>query len=259
MTMTDLEWQHGRASDGLVAGRYRLGRRLGHGATGQVWRAFDEELGRTVAVKEVARSLAPYPDAGRLEARAAARVTHCGVVTVHDFIAQDADDTDWIVMEALSGQSLAAVLGREGPISVEEARYIGRHVLGALRAVHDAGLVHGDIKPSNVQLCDDGRVVLLDFGLASAARRDSAAADGVVAGSLPYIAPEIYREGWYSPASDLYALGMTLCVALTGTAPGDEAMPELPRAARALAPVVTGLLDPDPRQRLSAAAAERQL
>ncbi|SHN47178.1 serine/threonine-protein kinase [Cryptosporangium aurantiacum] len=257
--------QRATASRTLVGGRYRLDSRLGSGASGTVWLAQDEELGRTVAVKEIPRELAPYPGAGRLEARAAARIDHRAVVAVYDFVAQDSDGVDWIVMEALSGRTLASVLYQYGPVSGDEARYLAEHLLDALGAVHGAGLIHGDVKPGNVQLCDDGRVVLLDFGLATVPRRTAGATDGPVAGSLPYIAPEILRSGVYSPQSDLYALGMTLYVALTGEAPDIDLtadqyrVPEIPPHAAAFAGVLRGLLDPDPDTRFDADALDRAL
>jgi serine/threonine protein kinase len=99
------------------------------------------------------------PGAGRAEARSAARVDHRSVVTVHDFLAEEGDGVDWIIMEALSGATLATVIRRHGPIGTDEAWYVAWHLLEALGAVHDAGLTHGDVKPGNVQLCSDGRVV----------------------------------------------------------------------------------------------------
>lgn len=247
----------------LVAGRYRLGACLGRGASGTVWLAEDEELERPVAVKEVPRELARFPGATRAEARAAARVDHPAVVTVHDFVAQEGDDVDWIVMEALSGQSLASVLRRYGPLGADEVWYIAELLLGALGAVHAAGLVHGDVKPGNVQLCDDGRVVLLDFGLADTPRRTGGAAHFPIAGSVPYIAPEIVRSGSYSPRSDLYALGMTLYVAVAGAAPVVDLVEptrtpvDVPAGYGPLGDVLRGLLDPEPATRLSAAAVLR--
>lgn len=247
----------------LVGGRYRLGSHLGRGTSGTVWLAQDEELGRPVAVKEVPRELAMHPGAGRAEARSAARVDHRSVVTVHDFVAEESNGVDWIVMEALSGQTLATVIRRHGPIDTDEAWYVAWHLLDALGAVHGAGLTHGDVKPGNVQLCSDGRVVLLDFGLADLPRQTGGSDSSLVAGSLPYIAPEILLSGDYSPRSDLYALGMTLYVAMTGRTPSIDiydrryAVPEMPAAFGPLGDVLNGLLDPDPRTRLSAAAVAR--
>jgi len=203
----------------LVGGRYRLGPQLGAGANGRVWLARDEKLLRFVAAKEVPRATAPAPGASRREAAAAARASHRNVVRIHDFVADDAGDRDWIIMEALSGDSLATVLRRHGRIHADETRYVAEHLRAALRAVHAAGLVHGDVKPANVHLCDDGRVVLTDFGLTAPSRRTGGAFTGPIAGSLPYLAPEILLDGVYSPASDLYALGVTLFTAATGRLP----------------------------------------
>ena len=247
----------------LVGGRYRLGSHLGRGASGTVWLARDEKLGRPVAVKELPRELAMHPGAGRAEARSAACVDHRSVVTVHDFVAEEGNGVDWIVMEALSGQTLATAIRRHGPIDTDEAWYVAGHLLDALCAVHAAGLTHGDVKPGNVQLCSDGRVVLLDFGLADMPRRTGGSDRNLVAGSLPYMAPEILHSGDYSLKSDLYALGMTLFVAVTGRTPSIDiydrryAVPEMPAGCGALGDVMTGLLDPDPRTRISAAAVAR--
>src|SRR4051794_5027748 len=115
----------------VVDGRYRLESQLGVGANGRVWLARDAKLVRFVAVKEVLRALAPYPDASRREAAAAAKVVHRGVVRVHDFVPDDPGDRDWIVMEALSGQSLAAALRDNGRIQADEIRYVARHLLAA--------------------------------------------------------------------------------------------------------------------------------
>lgn len=251
----------GLGAGALVGDRYRLRSRFGRGSGGTVWRAWDEQLGRTVAVKEIPRELARYPGASLAEARLAARMNHRAVATLYDFI--EHDDVDWIIMEALTGRTLAATVHRHGTIGPDEGWYIAERVLDALRAVHAAGLVHGDVKPANVQLCDDGRVVLLDFGLAGPPRRTGGSARHLIAGSLPYIAPEILQAGAYSPGSDLFALGMTLYVAVTGRRPqvdlaaGRHLMPEPPPVRDAWGAVLDGLLDPDPGTRLDAATLAR--
>ena len=201
-----------------VAGRYRLDSVLGAGGMGTVWRAYDEVLQRHVAVKALLGA-----DEANLahilrEARAAARVVHDAVVLVHDVVLNDSDG-GWIVMEALPGQALSVTIRERGRISISEARQIGRHVLDALEAIHDAGLVHGDVKPSNVQLCDARRVVLTDFGLATPPSASGRLPGETVAGSLGYIAPETIGKGIYGAPSDLYALGVTLYVALEGHRP----------------------------------------
>ncbi|OSC75547.1 serine/threonine protein kinase, partial [Streptomyces sp. BF-3] len=141
----------------VLAGRYRLGDVLGRGGMGKVWRAHDEVLHRTVAVKELTAGLY-VAEADRLvlhartqkEARAAARITHPGVVTVHDVI--EYDNRPWIVMQYVDGPSLADEAKEKGDIAPREAARIGLHVLSALRAAHGAGVLHRDVKPGNVLL-----------------------------------------------------------------------------------------------------------
>jgi serine/threonine protein kinase len=254
------------AEGARVAERYRLLTLLGAGSSGVVWLAHDDLLDRRVAVKRIDHD----NPAGRAvaEARAAAAVPHANTVRVHDVVKDGSAGVDWVIMEALSGWSFADVLRRADRLDVDEARYLARSVLAALGAMHEAGLVHRDVKPANIQWCADGRVVLLDFGLAD---HPALVDPALVVGSLPYLAPEILRGGRYSPASDLYALGMTLHTALSGDLP---AMPtfdlgtgswtiartrRLPPAAAALEPVVRGLLHPSPRERLTAQRTGRLL
>ena len=258
-------------ASGLVGDRYRLGAHLGSGAAGTVWLAQDEHLGRPVAVKQVRRTRLADPLGARREARAAASVTHPGTIRVYDLVVDDDADTDWLVTEFLPGRSLGEVLELDGHISADEARYVARHVLSALDAVHARSLLHRDVKPSNIQLCDDGRVVLIDFGLATAPCTLGGARPGVIAGSLAYLAPEVLWEGRYSAASDLYALGVTLYAAVAGMLPvllppdllleldALPGGPAVPAPAAGLAPLITGLLESDPRQRLTAGQAHRLL
>lgn len=188
----------------LVAGRYRLKTLLGRGGMGRVWLADDEHLQRRVALKHVrANALS--------EARAVARVDHHNVVKVYD-----AGD-HWIVMEPLSGRALAEGLKADGPLPIAEVRRIALQLVDALRAVHRAGLVHSDVKPSNVQLCDDGRVVLMDFGIAAVIDDQRSSED--LAGSPAYMSPEQARGDAVGPASDLFSLGATLFAAVEGKSP----------------------------------------
>ena len=170
-----------------VAGRYRLLSRLGEGGMGTVWRARDEVLHREVAVKEVrAPAGMSRADIERMytrlerEAWAAARITHPNVVTVHD-VATD-DGRPWIVMELVRGRSLGDLL-RGGPLPPRRAAEIGAEVLSALRAAHAVGVLHRDVKPGNVLLSDDGRVVLTDFGIATVEGDSSLTMTGEVVGS----------------------------------------------------------------------------
>jgi serine/threonine protein kinase len=197
----------------LLAGRYRLGDAIGRGGMGKVWRAHDEVLHRTVAVKELTAALY-VAEADRAilhartqkEARAAARITHPGVVTVHDVL--DHDNRPWIVMQYVDGPSLAdAVKAADGHrIDAREAARIGLHVLGALRAAHTAGVLHRDVKPGNVLLASDGRVLLTDFGIAAIEGDVTITKTGELVGSIDYLAPERVQGAHPGPASDLWSL-----------------------------------------------------
>uniref|UniRef100_UPI000AFA2BAB serine/threonine-protein kinase n=1 Tax=Peterkaempfera griseoplana TaxID=66896 RepID=UPI000AFA2BAB len=156
----------------LLAGRYLLGERLGRGGMGTVWRAEDRMLDREVAVKELSVSHLPEEDLQILqsrmkqEARAAARIKHPGVITIHDVLEQDG--RPWIVMELIDGRSLADVISQEGTLLPRDAAGVGAQVLAALHRGHQVGVLHRDVKPANVLLeRGTGRVVLTDFGIAT--------------------------------------------------------------------------------------------
>ncbi|WP_282690742.1 serine/threonine-protein kinase, partial [Streptomyces sp. CC216C] len=265
------------AEAGLVlAGRYRLGDVLGRGGMGKVWRAHDEVLHRTVAVKELTAGLY-VAEADRLvlhartqkEARAAARITHPGVVTVHDVI--EYDHRPWIVMQYVDGPSLADEAKEKGDIAPREAARIGLHVLSALRAAHGAGVLHRDVKPGNVLLARDGQVLLTDFGIAAIEGDSTITRTGELVGSIDYLAPERVRGGDPGPASDLWSLGATLYTAVEGTSPFRRTSPistmqavvtEEPPApvnAGPLGAVITALLRKDPAERPTAAQTEQML
>nr|WP_244375652.1 serine/threonine-protein kinase [Streptomyces ficellus] len=262
----------------VLAGRYRLSEAIGRGGMGKVWRAHDEVLHRTVAVKELtAGKYASEADRAVLhartqkEARAAARITHPAVVTVHDVL--EHDDRPWIVMQYVDGPSLAdAAKAAEGRrIDAREAARIGLHVLGALRAAHAAGVLHRDVKPGNVLLARDGRVLLTDFGIAAIEGDSTITRTGELVGSIEYLAPERVRGGDPGPASDLWSLGATLYTAVEGASPFHRTSPisvmqavvteEPPPAehAGALAPVIVALLRKDPADRPDAAETGRML
>lgn len=260
----------------LLAGRYRLGETIGRGGMGKVWRAHDEVLHRVVAVKELTAGRF-VAEADRLvlhartqkEARAAARITHPGVVTVHDVL--EHDDRPWIVMQYVDGPSLADAAKEAGTIEPREAARIGLHVLGALRAAHAAGVLHRDVKPGNVLLARDGRVLLTDFGIAAIEGDSTITRTGELVGSIDYLAPERVRGGDPGPASDLWSLGATLYTAVEGTSPFRRTSPistmqavvteEPPHPAKAgaLASVIVALLRKDPANRPGADEAERML
>ncbi|MGW5333724.1 serine/threonine-protein kinase [Streptomyces bauhiniae] len=260
----------------LVAGRYRLTDSIGSGGMGRVWRAHDEVLHRKVAVKELTAAL--YVSESdqhvllartRAEARAAARINHSAVVTVHDVL--EHDGRPWIVMELVEGESLADAVKERGRIEPREAARIGLWVLRALRAAHTAGVLHRDVKPGNVLLGRDGRVLLTDFGIAQIEGDSTITRTGEVVGSVDYLAPERIRGHDPGAASDLWALGATLYTAVEGRSPFRrtsalgtmqavvEEDAEEPRNAGPLAPVIAALLHKDPARRPDLATAERML
>ncbi|MEU6087484.1 protein kinase [Streptomyces sp. NPDC047085] len=260
----------------LIAGRYRLADSIGSGGMGRVWRAHDEVLHRKVAVKELTAALyvseseqAVLLARTRAEARAAARINHSAVVTVHDVL--EHDGRPWIVMELVEGNSLADAVKERGRIEPHEAARIGQWVLRALRAAHSAGVLHRDVKPGNVLLGRDGRVLLTDFGIAQIEGDTTITRTGEVVGSVDYLAPERVRGHDPGPSSDLWALGATLYTAVEGRSPFRRTSPlstmqavveedaEEPRHAGALAPVIAALLRKEPAQRPSAEEAEQML
>ncbi|MER6752018.1 serine/threonine-protein kinase [Streptomyces fungicidicus] len=255
----------------LIAGRYRLLAKLGHGGMGTVWRAKDETVDREVAVKEPRvpehlpeRERANASERMRREARAAARLDHPAVVNVHDVAV--VDGRPWIVMELVQGRSLGAVLQEEGTLSAREAARVGLEVLGALEAAHAAGILHRDVKPDNVLLGRYDRVVLTDFGIAQIEGETSLTDTGGFVGSPEYIAPERVLGQRPGPASDLWSLGVVLYAATEGVSPFRRsntpatlqsvlnATPAAPASARGpLAEIITGLLQKDPARRPNAA------
>lgn len=260
----------------VIADRYRLLSPLGEGGMGTVWRARDELLHREVAVKEVrAPAGLPAPDVERMYARlereawAAARITDRNVVTVYDVVTEDG--RPWIVMELVRGLSLAEVLDAEGPLAPSRAAHIGAEVLAALRAAHEAGVLHRDVKPGNVLISNDGRVVLTDFGIAMVEGSSALTMTGEVVGSPEFLAPERALGRTPGPESDLWSLGVLLYAAVEGASPFrhdtplstlraivDEELPP-PRRAGPLAPVIEGLLRKEPAERLPAERAQEEL
>ncbi|KFG74164.1 serine/threonine-protein kinase [Streptomyces mutabilis] len=260
----------------LVAGRYRLGDAIGSGGMGRVWRAHDEVLHRVVAIKELTAALyvsesdqAILLARTRGEARAAARINHSAVVTVHDVL--EHDGRPWIVMELVEGRSLADAVKEQERVEPREAARIGLWVLRALRAAHTAGVLHRDVKPGNVLLADDGRVLLTDFGIAQIEGDSTITRTGEVVGSVDYLAPERVRGHDPGPASDLWALGATLYTAVEGRSPFRRTSPLTtmqavveeeagePRYAGPLAPVIDALLRKDPATRPDVTEAEQML
>ncbi|GAA3953671.1 serine/threonine-protein kinase [Streptomyces marokkonensis] len=260
----------------LVAGRYRLGETIGSGGMGRVWRAHDEVLHRTVAIKELTAALyvsesdqAILLKRTRGEARAAARINHSAVVTVHDVL--EHDGRPWIVMELVEGRSLADAVKEDDRVEPREAARIGLWVLRALRAAHTAGVLHRDVKPGNVLLADDGRVLLTDFGIAQIEGDSTITRTGEVVGSVDYLAPERVRGHDPGPASDLWALGATLYTAVEGRSPFRRTSPLTtmqavveeeatePGYAGPLGPVISALLRKEPATRPDVTETEQML
>ncbi|GGR63276.1 hypothetical protein GCM10010169_02300 [Micromonospora fulviviridis] len=260
----------------LVADRYRLISPLGQGGMGRVWKARDEVLHRDVAIKELVPPPSLTPEERRemrerslREARAIARLNNVNVVRIFDVLRTDGDP--WIVMEYVASKSLQDTIAEDGPVSPAKAVEIGLGVLGALKAAHKAGIMHRDVKPGNVLLGNDGRVVLTDFGLATIPGDPNVTRTGMVLGSPAYIAPERAKDGTAGPEADLWSLGATLYAAVEGKSPyarpsaiatlaalATEPLPP-PKNAGPLKPVLQGLLRKDPEERITAEVAERML
>jgi len=240
---------------------------------GVVWRAHDELLDRPVALKEILfPSDADTERRRRLcrlltrEARSMARLNHPGVATVYDILV--AGGRPWLAMELIEAPNLQQIIDEHGPLTPRQAAEMGRQLLAVLRAAHAEGMLHRDVKPSNVLIRRDGRVVLTDFGIAIDL-------DDTMAGPLEcspaYVSPEQAFERPLTEASDLWSLGVTLYTAVEGRAPYrregalasmlavlmDEYTP--PRNAGPLRPVIDGLLRKDPELRLTASEAARLL
>lgn len=260
----------------LLAGRYRLADVLGRGGMGTVWRARDEVLGRTVAVKELRFPGGVEEDEKRRlitrtlrEAKAIARIRNNGAVTVYDVV--DEDDRPWIVMELVEGRSLAEVVRDDGPLTPRRAAEVGLVVLDVLRAAHAEGILHRDVKPSNVLISDDGRVVLTDFGIAQVEGDPSVTSTGMLVGAPSYISPERARGHKPGPPADMWSLGGLLYACVEGVPPYDKGSAiatltavmtepvEPPKSAGELEEVIYGLLVKDPAARLDDAGARALL
>ncbi|AYC43412.1 serine/threonine-protein kinase [Streptomyces griseorubiginosus] len=265
----------------VVDGRFELEARLGGGGMGTVWRARDLALHRMVAVKEVRPpdpDLAEYdPDGARTlrervlrEARALARIDHPNVVTIHHIVDGGEGTYPWIVMELVTGGSLADRLA-QGPMPPAEAARIGRGVLAALTAAHEADIQHRDVKPANVLLRPDGRPLLTDFGIAAIRETTSLTVTGSIIGTPDFMAPERISGHEGGSASDLWSLAMMLYAAVEGHHPlrrGNTLATlaavlndDVPKPARAgaLGDVLMSVLVRDPAARPSSAALDRML
>ena len=263
-------------------GPYRIVAPLGRGGMGEVYRAHDARLNRDVAVKLLPREF--LADADRLarferEAQAAAALNHANILSVYDIGTQD--DVRYFVSELLTGETLRARLDR-GPVPIHQATDFGKQIANGLAAAHDTGIVHRDLKPENLFITDDGRIKILDFGLAKArisddggdAQQETRAAAteaGVILGTVPYMSPEQVRSAAVDHRSDIFALGSVLYEMLTGRmafaaptaaetmsailtkdplAPGDNSREGLPPA---LIQIVRHCLEKDPQARFQSA------
>ncbi len=244
---------------------------------GVVWRARDQLLDRDVAIKEVqiADTLTEAERATAFqrtlrEAKTAARLNHPAVVTVYD-VAEDGG-RPWIVMQLVNAQSLDQVLATSGPLSPRRAAEMARQLLSALSVAHAAGVMHRDVKPSNVLIGNNDQAVLTDFGIATFQDDPKLTQTGMVMGSPGFTAPERIRGEDASPASDLWSLGATIYAAVEGHGPFErrggaittmsaiinENAPEAPTAG-ALGPVIAALLRREPADRPDAGAAARMI
>ncbi len=244
---------------------------------GTVWEAHDTVLDRPVAVKEVIlppgvgdEQRAVLIERATREARTAARISHRGIIAIYDAVRHDG--RPWIVMELVPSRSLDQIITDDGPLPAARVAAVGREVLSALTCAHAAGVIHRDVKPANILIGRDGRIVLTDFGIATFEEDTSLTRTGMVTGSPSFIAPERVSGAQAGPASDLWSLGATLYALATGRAPfhrtsgmavlaalvGNE-QADLAPVPPALRPALAGLLVKDPVHRVGPAEADRLL
>ncbi|MEV4056756.1 serine/threonine-protein kinase [Amycolatopsis sp. NPDC049688] len=259
-----------------IRDRYRLVEPIGGGAMGTVWRAQDEKLDRTVAIKEL---LLPHDhdeqrtqeakNRAMREARIAARLQHSHAITV--FAVLEEEDRPWLVMEYLPSKSLALVLGEE-PATVDDAIRVGAQISSALAGAHRAGVVHRDVKPANILVAEDGTAKITDFGISRAIGDVKLTATGEIAGTPAYLAPEVARGEEADFAADVFSLGATLYAAVEGQSPygtadnpiallykasSGEIVP--PEKAGRLTPLLLRMLAMEPAERPSMDEVEQEL
>jgi serine/threonine protein kinase len=260
----------------IVADRYRLVKKLGQGGMGRVWAAWDGLLGREVALKELLLPQGMTDEEAEAlrertlrEARAIARLAHPNIVRFFDVVLDGG--LPWIVMELVPSKSLHELVLQEGTLPPERVARIGIELVAALRAAHAEGVLHRDVKPANVLIATNGRVVLTDFGLVSLAGESGMTTTGIVMGSPSYMAPEQALDEPIGPPSDLWSLGATLYLAVEGKPPYLRKSPvstltalateppRPPRQAGSMRAALEALLEKDPARRADADTAERLL
>jgi serine/threonine-protein kinase len=204
---------------GTVIGKYRIVGSLGRGATGVVYRAVDETLGRDVAIKILSSEVAESDllKRFRTEATALAKLNHPGIATIYELFSSGSDLL--MVMEFVAGQTLEQLSEREGPMTPARAGYFVDGILSALEQAHRAGIVHRDIKPANVMVTHAGHVKIMDFGIAQVRGVEHFTVDGCLMGTPAYIAPEHVRGEQVDERADLYAVGVIFYRLLTGRLP----------------------------------------
>jgi hypothetical protein len=209
------------ASPVVLAGRYRLDRRIAAGGAGEVWRGTDISLFRPVAVKLLRAEYAQHPETlarFRAEARHAGALSHPGIARVYDYGEDEPGSPPYLVMELAEGPSLAqALAGR--PLAPARSLNVVAQTAAGLAAAHAAGLVHRDVKPANLLLTRSGEVKITDFGIAHAAGSAPLTRTGTLVGTPAYLAPERVSGAPGTPAADLYALGVVAYECLTGSPP----------------------------------------
>ena len=260
----------------VLVNRYRLDHVIGTGGMGRVWRGTDTLLDRPVAVKELTTP-PNLPDhevevlRTRMlrEARSAAQLSHPSIITVFD-VAEE-DGRPWIVMELVQGPSLGDLLRDEGTLSVRRAADIGEQMAAGLSEAHSHGIVHRDVKPGNVLIAGNDRAVLTDFGIAHLDGSTHLTSTGLLIGSPSYLAPEVAHGYSATPASDVWALGVTLFQTVEGGLPFERPTPmatltaivtqDLPEAVNSgpLRPLLEDLCAKDPQDRPSVGEARRRL
>jgi hypothetical protein len=259
-----------------IANRYRLLTELSYTAAGTVWRARDEHLDRDVAITEVylpgntsRDSRSAFLESLPRTARAPSQLGHSSIIDVHDVLVEYG--RPWIVTELAGGLTLEQRVTRNGPLALDEVTDIARRLLDALDTAHRAGILHRDIRPGNVLLADDGRVLLTGFVLTVPGGTPAPGSSETLLPEPAQVAPEVAKGGEATPGSDLWCLGATLYAALEGHAPYDRKsltvparaafgeQPPPPRPTGTLSSVIMGLLEEDPARRLSHARAADRL